>query len=57
MQTAVVLVLEPIFEADFQPEQYAYRPGQSAHDAIRHVHSLVNTGHTEIIDAELVGNW
>jgi len=52
-QTAAVLVLEPIFEADLQPEQYAYRPGRSAHDAIRTVHSLVNTGHTEVIDADL----
>ena len=34
-QMAVVLVLEPIFEVDLQPEQYAYRPHRSAHDAIR----------------------
>lgn len=55
VQMAAVLVLEPIFEADLQPEQYAYRPGKSAHDAIRHVHSLLNTGHTEVIDADLSG--
>jgi group II intron reverse transcriptase/maturase len=55
VQMAAVLVLEPIFEADLQPEQYAYRPGKSAHDAIRHVHSLVNTGHTEVVDADLSG--
>ncbi len=55
VQMAVVLVLEPIFEADLQAEQYAYRPGKNAHDAIRHVHSLVNTGHTEILDADLSG--
>ncbi len=55
VQTAVVLVLEPVFEADFQPEQYAYRPEKSAHDALRHVHSLVNTGHTQVIDADLSG--
>jgi group II intron reverse transcriptase/maturase len=54
-QMAVVLVLEPIFEADLQPEQYAYRPGRSAHDAIRCVHSLLNTGHMEVIDADLSG--
>jgi group II intron reverse transcriptase/maturase len=54
-QTAAVLVLEPIFEADLQPEQYAYRPGKSAHDAIRCVHSLLNTGHTEVVDADLSG--
>jgi len=53
VQMALVLVLEPIFEADLQPEQYAYRPGKSAHEAIRHVHSLLNTGHTEVVDADL----
>jgi len=47
------LVLEPIFEADLQPEQYAYRRDRSALDAIRHVHTLVNTGHQEIVDADL----
>jgi RNA-directed DNA polymerase len=55
VQTAAVLVLEPIFEADLQPEQYAYRPNRSAHDAIRAVHALVNTGHTEVIEADLSG--
>lgn len=54
-QMAAVLVLEPIFEADLQPEQYAYRPKRSAHDAIRAVHALVNTGHTEVVDADLSG--
>ena len=52
---AAVLVLEPIFEADLQPEQYAYRPGKSALDAIRHVHALLNTGHSEVLDADLSG--
>ena len=47
---AVVLVLEPIFEADLQPEQYAYRPGRSALDAVKQVHGLLNTGHTEVVD-------
>ena len=55
VQTAAVLVLGPIFEPDLQPEQYAYRKGRSTHDAVRHVHSLVNTGHTEIVDADLSG--
>jgi len=55
VQTAAVLVLEPIFEIDLQPEQYAYRSGRGAHDAIRHVHRLVNTGHTEVVDADLSG--
>jgi RNA-directed DNA polymerase len=55
VQTAVVLVLEPIFEADLQPEQYAYRPGRSALDAVQAVHGLVNSGHTEVVDADLKG--
>lgn len=54
-QMAAVLVLEPIFEADLQPEQHAYRPGRSALDAVRHVHSLLNAGYTEVIDADLSG--
>ena len=53
VQTAVVLVLEPIFEADLMPEQYAYRPGRNALDAVRNVHSLLNTGRTEVVDADL----
>src|SRR5579864_8309706 len=54
-QTATVLVLEPIFEADLQPEQYAYRPDRSALDAVKHVHKLLNTGHEQIVDADLSG--
>jgi RNA-directed DNA polymerase len=54
-QTAAVMVLEPIFEADLQPEQYAYRPDRSALDAVRHVHKLLNTGHEQIVDADLSG--
>ena len=54
-QTAAVLVLEPIFEADMPEEQYGYRPGRGAHDAVRHAHKLVNTGHTEVVDADLSG--
>jgi len=52
---AAVLVLGPICEADLQPEQYAYRRGRSALDAVRHVHKLINTGHGEIVDADLAG--
>jgi group II intron reverse transcriptase/maturase len=55
VQTAVVLVLEPIFEADLQPEQHAYRPGRSALDAVKAVHSLLDTGHTAVVDADLKG--
>jgi len=54
-QTAAMMVLEPIFEADLQPEQYAYRPKRSALDAVQHVHRLLSTGYTEVIDADLSG--
>jgi RNA-directed DNA polymerase len=55
VQMAVLVVLEPIFEADLQPEQYAYRPGRSALDAIAQVQALLNDGHTEVVDADLSG--
>jgi RNA-directed DNA polymerase len=56
-EMAAVLILEPIFEADLQPEQYAYRRDRSALDAVRHVHKLVNTGHQEIVDADLTSYY
>ena len=52
-QTAALMVLTPIFEADLQPEQYAYREGHSAQDAVRRVHRLLNRGHREVVDADL----
>ncbi len=52
-QTAALLVLTPIFEADLQPEQYAYREGCSAQDAVKRVHGLLNRGHREVVDADL----
>ena len=54
-QTAAGLVLEAIFEADLQPEQYAYRAHRSALEAVGKVHSLLHTGHTEVVDADLSG--
>jgi RNA-directed DNA polymerase len=54
-QMAAVLILEPIFEVDLQPEQHAYRPDRSALDAVSAVHALVNSGHTEVVDADLSG--
>jgi RNA-directed DNA polymerase len=55
LQTAALVVLEPIFEADLQPEQHAYRAGRKAQDAVRAVQTLVIQGHTEVIDADLAG--
>ena len=55
MQTAAVLVVSPIIEADLPAGQYAYRSKRSAHDAVKAVHGLVNRGHTQVIDADLSG--
>ena len=52
-QTSALLVLAPIFEADLQPEQYAYRPGRSANDAVKRVHGLLNRGFDEVVDGDL----
>ena len=55
VQMAAVLVLGPIFEADLQPEQHAYRPTHSALDAVTQVQALVRSGHTQVVDADLSG--
>jgi RNA-directed DNA polymerase len=54
-QMAAMLVLEPIFETDLQPEQHAYRPGKSALEAVAAVQALVRAGYTEVVDADLSG--
>ena len=51
--TAAMLVLEPIFEADLPPEQYAYRPGRNAQQAVGEVGVLLSCGHPEVVDADL----
>jgi len=53
VQTAAKLILEPIFEADLDPDAYGYRPKRSAQDAIRKVHSLLCEGYTDVVDADL----
>ena len=55
VQMAAVLVLEPIFEPDLQPEQFAYRAERSAQDAVRAVQSWLDRGYTDIVDADLSG--
>ena len=52
-QTAAKLVLEPIFEADFEDSAYGYRPRRSAHDAVRAVHTALCEGYTDVVDADL----
>jgi RNA-directed DNA polymerase len=53
VQTAAKLLLEPIFEADFDPNAYGYRPKRGAQDAIRKVHELLREGYTDVVDADL----
>jgi len=53
VQTAAKLVIEPIFEADFDEAAYGYRPRRSAHEAIRVVHKALDDGRTEVVDADL----
>src|SRR5437764_600081 len=53
VQSAAKLVLEPIFEADFDDGAYGYRPGRSATDAIKEVHRLICRGYTDVVDADL----
>ena len=53
VQTAAVLVLEPIFEADFDEAAYGYRPRRSALDAVRQVSHAIDAGHAEVVDADL----
>lgn len=53
VQTAVKLVIEPIFEADLEPNAFGYRPKRSATDAVRAVHALLCRGYTDVVDADL----
>jgi RNA-directed DNA polymerase len=53
VQGALKLILEPIFEADFQPGSYGYRPKRSAHEAVSRVDQAIVQGLTRIIDLDL----
>jgi RNA-directed DNA polymerase len=53
VQTAVKLVLEPIFEADLDPAAFGYRPRRGAGDAVQAVLILLRQGHTDVVDADL----
>jgi len=53
VQTAAKLMIEPIFEADFEPNAYGYRPKRSAQDAIQEVQELLCEGYTDVVDADL----
>ena len=53
VQTAVKIVVEPIFEADLDQSAYGYRPKRSGTDAIKEVHRLVCRGYSDVVDADL----
>src|SRR6202165_4724624 len=53
VQGALKLILEPIFEADFQPGSYGYRPKKSAHAAVRRVADAILEGKTYVVDLDL----
>src|SRR6266516_3703194 len=53
VQAAAKLVLEPIFEADFEDTVYGYRPARGAADAVKEVHRHIRRGHTDVVDADL----
>ena len=55
VQTATLLILEPIFEADFLDCSFGFRPGRSAHDALHEVRENLKQGLTEVYDADLKG--
>ena len=53
VQMAVKLVIEPIFEADFSPHSYGFRPKRSAHQAMNEITDSLLKGHIQVIDADL----
>jgi RNA-directed DNA polymerase len=53
VQTAAKIVLEPIFEADFEDNAYGYRPVRGAIDAVKEVRRLICRGYTDVVDADL----
>jgi len=55
VQTALKLVLEPIFELEFLPVSYGFRPGRGCKDALREVDQSLKEGYTHVVDADLKG--
>ena len=53
VQTALKLVIEPIFEKEFQESSYGFRPGRGCKDALREVDGLLKAGYTHVVDADL----
>jgi RNA-directed DNA polymerase len=53
VQTALKLVIEPIFEREFEESSYGFRPGRGCKDALREVAGLIKEGYTHVVDADL----
>jgi len=53
LQMALKIVIEPIFEADFEDNSYGFRPKSSAHEAVKEIRKYLNYGMTQVIDADL----
>jgi RNA-directed DNA polymerase len=53
VQTALKLVIEPIFESEFEDSSYGFRPGRGCKDALREVDELIQQGYTHVVDADL----
>ena len=53
VQAALKLVIEPIFEQEFEPRSYGFRPGLGCKDALREVDRHVKAGHFWVVDADL----
>jgi RNA-directed DNA polymerase len=55
VQQSLRMVLEPIFEADFLPVSYGFRPGRRAHDAVAEIHYYAGRGYRWVLDADIEG--
>ena len=55
VQAALKMVIEPIFEVQFRPRSYGFRPGRGCKDALREVDRLLKEGYTHVVDADLQG--
>ncbi len=55
VQMATLLILEPIFEADFLDCSYGFRPGRSAHQALEEIRGHIQAGYQAVYDADLKG--
>ena len=55
VQMALLILLQPIFEADFDEGSFGYRPGRKAHQALDAIRDQLRQGRTEVVDADLSG--